>query len=28
VHWAGKSTVDFTPSRGEDTVATNAHIAK
>jgi peptide/nickel transport system substrate-binding protein len=28
VHWAGKSTVDFTPSRGEDTIATNAHIAK
>jgi peptide/nickel transport system substrate-binding protein len=27
VHWAGKSSVDFTPSRGEDTVATNAHIA-
>jgi peptide/nickel transport system substrate-binding protein len=28
VHWAGKASVDFTPSRGEDTVATNAHIAK
>jgi peptide/nickel transport system substrate-binding protein len=28
VHWAGKASVDFTPSRGEDTVATNARMAK
>lgn len=27
VHWAGRGKVDFIPSRGEDTIATNASIA-
>ena len=28
VYWAGKSSVDYTPSRREDTLAMNAQIAK
>ena len=28
VYWAGKSNLDFTPSRREDTTANNARIAK
>ncbi len=28
VFWAGKASVDFTPSRREDTLAMNARVAK
>lgn len=28
VYWAGKNSVDFTPSRREDTLAMNARVAK
>lgn len=28
VHWAGKASIDYTPSRGEDTIAPYARIAK